>query len=74
MSNITLTKKQKFVLQALRDGGMLILEDITNELHFDDVDGNCYLIHHRTVDKLLNAGLIRIGHRPALDITRFIAV
>jgi hypothetical protein len=67
-----LTVKQKQVVSILKNGGQIIIDDKTQDIGLSDEDGNCYAIQHRTVRKLLEAGILRFGHPPALDFTRVI--
>lgn len=74
MAKVKLSVKQQFVLDTLKAGGRLILDERDRSLGLSDADGNDYFISHPTVDKLYNMGLIKTGCRPALDFESFIPV
>jgi len=74
MKPVKLSTKQQFVLDTLKAGGRLILDERDNSLGFCDVDGNDYFISRPTVDRLLKLGMIRTGYRPALGFQSFVLV
>ncbi len=74
MKQTKLSTKQQFVLDTLKVGGKLILDEREHAVYFSDADGNDYAISHPTVNKLHDLGLIRTGCRPALDFESFVPV
>ncbi len=69
-----LSTKQQFVLDTLKAGGKLILDERVHTVYFSDADGNDYFISHPTVYKLQDLGLIRTGCRPAIDFESFVPI
>lgn len=74
MKTVKLSPKQQFVLDTLKAGGRLILDERDNTLGFCDVDGNDYAISHSTVKKLIDLNLITTGCRPAMDFESYVVV